>query len=232
MSYPRPMLALHVGTPDGTAYPQTVHDLGVLHTRSGKVEASDPYVSLSEGFVVPVPPGSYPVRVTIADVSPEADGSHLREAYLSIVLHDDVPVAEIRSVAPEGREPAGPDEYYGVGVDAGTVAFADAEAVVRCMPPRHDDWYNELFDGDETSWFAQQDDPAHLRSGCANIVLPRATDGENVVLAHSGWGDGFYPLATTHAADGTLLGVHLDLLVAEPVHWNEATAAKDEDARA
>ena len=45
--------------------------------------------------------------------------------------------------------------------------------------------------------------------------------GENVVLSHSGWGDGFYPVVTTHAGDGTLLGVHVDLLVAGPEEDDE-----------
>lgn len=51
---------------------------------------------------------------------------------------------------------------------------------------------------------------------------PGAGDGENVVLSHSGWGDGFYPVVTTHDAEGRLLGVHLDLLVADTVHWMES----------
>lgn len=215
MPYFRPLLALLSGTPDGTDHPQTVHDLGVLHVRSGRLEASDPYVSLGDGLVTAVPPGSYPVRVTVADVSEARDGSHPREAYLSLVVSETDPVAEVRLVSPDGAEPPGDGEFYGVGVDAGTVAFADADAIASGMPPREVDWYEEVFDNDsDSSWFALQDDEDHYRSGCANIALPRATAGENVVLSHSGWGDGFYPVVTTHAADGTLLGVHIDLLVA------------------
>jgi hypothetical protein len=217
MSSLRPLLALRSGTPDGTPYPQTVHDLGVLHVPSGQVEVSDPYVSLGDGLVATVPPGSYPVRVTVADVSDARDGSHPREAYLSLVVSDATPVAEVRVVTPDGAEPPAAGEFYGVGVDAGTVAFADAAAAVACMPPREDDWYEDLFDdGTERSWFALQDDPDHYRNGCANITLPLATAGQNIVLSHSGWGDGFYPVVSTHDADGALLGVHIDLLVAGP----------------
>jgi hypothetical protein len=46
--------------------------------------------------------------------------------------------------------------------------------------------------------------------------MPLASNGENVVLSHSGWGDGFYPVLASYAADGTLLGIHIDLLVEEP----------------
>ena len=87
------------------------------------------------------------------------------------------------------------------------------------MPPEDDstDWYDLLFDsGEPTSWFELMDSADHYREGSANITMPLATAGENVVLSHSGWGDGFYPVVTTHAADGTLLGVHIDLLVAGP----------------
>jgi len=57
------------------------------------------------------------------------------------------------------------------------------------------------------------DSPEHLRAGCADIVLPTATDGENVVLAHSGWGDGSFPVLCTVDADDRLLAVHIDLHV-------------------
>lgn len=36
------------------------------------------------------------------------------------------------------------------------------------------------------------------------------------MLCHFGWGDGFHPVVTTHAADGSLLAVHIDLLVTGP----------------
>jgi hypothetical protein len=209
--------ALSSGRPEGTPYAQTVHDLGLLVLPSGRLEASDPFVSLGESLVVTVPAGAYPVRVTVADVSDEQDGSHLREAYLSVVLAEGV-VARVEGLAPAGASDADegePDDelFHGVVVDAGTVAFADAEAVRTLMP--EGDWYEDLFDdGKPTSWFARMDDPTHLRGGSANIVLPLASSGENVVLAHSGWGDGWYPVLGSYAADGTLLGVHIDLLVA------------------
>ena len=209
------LLALRSGRVPGWNYSRTVHDLGELKVPSGRLEASDPFVTLGEGLVVTVPPGSYPVRVTIADVSEEQDGSHLRESYLSVVLAEGE-VARVEYLAPEGAKPlADPDEFYGVPVDAGTVGFADAAAVARCMP--EGDWYSDLFDtGRGDSWFALMDSAKHYREGCANIVLPLATEGENLVLAHSGWGDGFYPVIGSYDAEGNLLAVHIDLFVEEP----------------
>lgn len=211
---PSELLALRPGRAPGWNYSRTVHDLGELKVPSGRLEASDPFVSLGEGLVVAIPPGSYPVRVTVTDVSEEQNGSHLRESYLSVVLAEGE-AARVEFLAPEGATPPeDPDEFYGVPVDAGTVGFADADAVARCMP--EGDWYSDLFDtGRDDSWFALMDSAKHYREGCANIVLPLAAEGENLVLAHSGWGDGFYPVVGAYDAAGNLLGVHIDLFIEE-----------------
>jgi hypothetical protein len=189
-------------------------DLGVLRLPSGRLEASDPFVNLGQGLVIAVPPGDYPVRVTVADVSDAQDRSHEREAYFSLVLSPGV-TARAAAMTPEGSEPPGDTGFYGVPVDAGTVAFADAEAVSRCMPAGN--WYEDLFDtGRDDSWFSLMDSATHLAPGYADIVMPLATAGENVVLAHSGWGDGVYPVVGTYDSNGTLLAVHIDLGVDEP----------------
>ncbi|MGC4154343.1 MAG: DUF4241 domain-containing protein [Propionicimonas sp.] len=208
------LLALRPGRIPGWNYSRTVHDLGELKIPSGRLEASDPFVNLGDGLVVTIPPGTYPVRVTVADVSEKQDGSHLRESYLSVVLAEGT-TTRVEYLVPDGATaPDDPEEFYGVGVDAGTVGFADAEAVARYMP--EGDWYSDLFDnGRDDSWFALMDSPDHCIAGCANIVLPTAPDGENLVLAHSGWGDGFYPVLGSYDAEGRLLAVHIDLFVEE-----------------
>lgn len=194
----------------------TVVDLGTLKVPSGLVEVSDPFVTLSESQSFPVPPGEYPVKVTIADVSLAQDGSHLREAYLSLVLGPGEAVS-VEPAVPHGE--VNPrdveDGWWCVGVDAGTVAFVDAEAVKTCMPPKDwRVWNDELFDHDgEDSWFNLMDSHDHHRAGLANIVLPKAEHGENLVLAHSGWGDGAYPVALTRDAEGNPVGLHIDLQI-------------------
>ena len=210
-----PFLPLTEGRVPGSRWTHRVHDLGNLMVPSGRLEASDPFVDLGGGPTIRVPPGEYPVRVTVADVSDAQDGSHLREAYLSLVLAEGDP-ARSAVLTPEGCEPAPEGEFHGVPVDAGTVAFADADAVRRCMPAG--DWYSEVFDtGRDDSWFSLMDSGDHLIPGCANVVMPAATSGENVVLCHSGWGDGFYPIVGTYDGEFRLLAVHLDLQVDEAV---------------
>jgi hypothetical protein len=136
----------------------------------------------------------------------------MREAYLSVVLSESEP-ASVEAAPKEAGRP-GDGRFWGVGVDAGTVAFVDADAIPRCMPAIGSDWYSEVFDtGGADGWFAQMDADSPYPAGTANIVLPRATDGENLVLSHSGWGDGFYPLLQSVTADGTITAVHIELLV-------------------
>lgn len=208
--------------PDGSVCRLSVHNLGTLRVPSGRLGACDPFVYLDQPAIEEVPAGDYPVRLTLADVSPEQDGSHPREAYLSVVLSETPPASAEHARDLEGTF-TGTQDLGAVPVDAGTVAFVDAEAVSRCMPdPTASNWYEEIYDsGDPGSWFNLMDDPGHAHRQCANVVMPLAPDGENVVLAHSGWGDGLYPLVFTRAVDGSLTGVHIDLLVAGPVRPQE-----------
>lgn len=79
-------------------------------------------------------------------------------------------------------------EYYGVPVDAGTVGFADAEAVARAACPRTPNLVRRSSTPAGTtpgslSWTPGE----HHVDGAANVVMPLATGGENVVLSHSGW---------------------------------------------
>ena len=198
--------------PDGRRIQLSVVGLGELSVESGRLGACDPFAYLYEPVVLPVQAGRYPVLVTVADVSESQDGSHLREAYLSVVFSN----AESTAIEAAPNEAGIPEDgqYWGVGVDAGTVGFVDADAVERCMPGDGSDWYSDVFDtGGADGWFAQMDNDSPYPAGTANITLPLATDGENVVLSHSGWGDGVFPLLRTVAADGTVTAIHIDLLV-------------------
>ncbi|TDT75739.1 uncharacterized protein DUF4241 [Arthrobacter sp. AG258] len=190
----------------------TVYDLGLLRLPSGILGACDPFANLMYPQKIALVPGDYPVRVTVADVSPEQDGSHLREAYLSLVISETDPVTVEAAPGPDGPPP--PGYFFTVPVDAGTVAFVDADAMLRCMPDPST-WYEGLFDSnDANSWFSLMDAERPYPAGTANIVMPLAPNGENVVLSHSGWGDGHYWLLQTKDGAGNLTGIHIDLAVA------------------
>jgi len=204
----------------GAAYPLSVVDCGPLTMPTGKLVACDPFVFLRKEDMpaVHLDPGTYPVCVTIADVSDAKDGSHPREAYATLLLDSAAEEVARRIITPAGNgtpcpPEAGPDgSYYGFPVDAGTACFADHGAVAALMP--EGDWYETLFDnGTNSSWFARMDDPQHIRQGVANIMLPNARGGENILIFHSGWGDGFYPIIGGYDKHGRLIRVHIDFMV-------------------
>jgi len=189
----------------------SVIELGDLRVQSGRLLACDPFVAMPQGVVADVPAGNYRTRVTVADVSRAQDRSHLREAYLSVVISN-APSISRSVIVPHGKLAPQAPEFYGVAVDAGTVAFVDEENARNLMPSG--DVYNEVFDsGRADSWFNQMDSESPLPKGYANIRLPLAKNGENIVIAHSGWGDGFYPVLATYDELGRLTGVHIDLQV-------------------
>ena len=200
---------------DGSAATLTVRDVGVLHVPSGVVEACDPLVNLGAGPSFAVPPGSYPVRVTVADVSPAQDGSHEREAYLSLVLAEGTPV-RVRPAEETGRPS---EECPSVTVQAGVVGLADHVAVSGAMARGEAQWYHDVAD----KAFTQMVSPG---PGCTARVtadgtdvtteLPSTVGTENVVLVRSGWRNGSYPVLVTEDADDQMLAVHVDLGVVGP----------------
>lgn len=195
-----------------------VIDCGLLGVPSGRLVACDPFAVLepSDNEHVLVPPGRYPVSVTVADVSKNLDRSEIREAYATVrIAAGTDSYRRVLQLARTGepRVPLTEDASTGFGVDSGTACFVDDEAVENCMP-KDVDWYETLFDnGRPDSWFAQMDDPNHIQFGLANITLPLAPNGENIILIHSGWGDGVYPVVGSFDANDQLLAVHIDFFL-------------------
>lgn len=203
-----------VETEDGKRF-MSVVDCGMIYLPSGRLVACDPFVFLEprNNPNVVVPAGKYPVAVTLADVSPALDRSHVREAYATVRIADGVD--SYRRALPLAREGEPRpvlegDQFIGFAVDAGTACFVDDWAVESCMPDAAT-WHEELFENDrDDCWFSRMDDPGHIREGLANIPLPLAQNGENIVIVHSGWGDGVYPVVGSFDATGRLLAVHID----------------------
>jgi hypothetical protein len=217
--------ALHDGrvveVGDNKRYTLSIVDCGVLQMPSGQLIACDPFVGLEpvENAFLTISPGQYRVIVTLADVSTEQDGSHLREAYATLILDESAQELSRKIISPTidelqsiPGEMSKEGEYQGFFVDAGTACFVDNIAVQQCMPKG--DWCEELFETDApNSWFDAMDDPDQIRNGIANIVLPHAQNGENIILIHSGWGDGVYPVVGGYDEAGNLIRVHIDFMV-------------------
>lgn len=187
-----------------TPYLLSVADCGELVLPTGLLAVCDPFamMQVSGNPAIQLPPGRYPVKVTLADVSGLRDGSHIREAYASLILSDEP--EETRREMPLLNT-----TYNAFGVDAGTVCFVDEGALAGGMLP--DDWYDSVFDdGTEASWFSRMDNSQEIREGIANVPLPLARNGENLILFHSGWGDGAYGVVGSYDSSGHLTAVHID----------------------
>jgi len=198
-------------------------DCGWLTMPTGRLVACDPFVCLEKtgNPHVLVPPGRYRVVVTLADVSGSGDGSHFREAYATLILDEAATEVKRRMITPLSDGASCPAEmteegdYYGFPVDAGTACFVDDGAVTTAMPDG--DWFENLFENDSSDcWFSRMDDPGHIRVGIANISLPLGKNGENIVIFHSGWGDGSYPVIGGYDASDRLVRVHIDFMVVFP----------------
>jgi hypothetical protein len=184
-------------------YGLEVVDCGELAVPSGRLGFLDPLTAYPEEFsVVEVPPGRYPVKLTLADVSGSLSGADVRAAYLSVILSD-APESDHRLLT-EAEEDD--EEFSGVAVESDAVAIVDQEAFLRCVPERR-------FDRQAQVWADQLEDPDEIRNGAANLELPDAEEGETIVLAASTWGDGLYPIMGSFDEDGRLVAVHLDLQV-------------------
>jgi hypothetical protein len=189
---------------------------------TGRLVACDPFAGLGKtgNPFLQVSPGRYRVLVTLADVSGAHDSSHIREAYATLMLDETAVETTRRIITPTGEDPCPPEmsddgTYHGFPVDAGTACFVDQGAVETLMPDGN--WYYDIFEnGTPDSWFARMDDPSHIRAGIANIPLPLAAGGENIVIFHSGWGDGFYPVIGGYDASDRLVRVHVDFFVVPP----------------
>ncbi|MBV1775231.1 DUF4241 domain-containing protein [Burkholderiaceae bacterium DAT-1] len=209
--------------PDGTEARMRFFtvEAGQLWLQSGRLVPCDPFASLQwrENGQLELEPGQYRVVVTVADISEAQDGSDCRDAYLSLIVNDQ-PATHwfFLAALPEDMDyPDDLEDHQFIGIEAaqGAVGFVDADAVERLMPdPALEDWEDWVFDsGEPDAWLAQLEDPDNVAAGIANIRLPNAQNGENIVICGAGFGEGNYPVVGTFTADGHLTAVHIDLMM-------------------
>lgn len=186
----------------------TVIELGELPIPSGEVGASDPFVIMDDFLRFATPAGHGRVQVTVADDSTAQDGSHLREAYLSLLFSDEEPASVLPAI-PLGRGELAEGNFYGVPVDAGTVSFFDAGSMADWLRAKSGEDIEELTE----EWIDLLWDESEHRSGLATTSYGTESGEHFLPLVQSGWGDGFYPVLKTVDAQGAVLGLHIDLEV-------------------
>jgi hypothetical protein len=179
-----------------------VHEVGLLHLATGRLVAGDPFWvdTQAPAFTVTVPPGDYPVDVSMARTERRrADPGYPGPAPLGAaarltIRQKRATTWEMALLPGEDIADLGPGEFYGMPVDTGTAAFLDASAVAR--------WSRRL---NRQAWEEDPEsaeiDSAIARSEPINVVVDRSTD-LNLVIFSCGMGDGSYPVWIGRTSSG------------------------------
>lgn len=114
---------------DTSLGPITLHqrNLGDLVLSTGQVVACDPLVfPETKPFQTIVPPGHYPVFVSVASFARDNDR---RIAYALLRFHMGQPVRwELATLAGQDSRSLQEDQFFGYPVDSGTACFMDIDA--------------------------------------------------------------------------------------------------------
>ncbi|WP_345646735.1 DUF4241 domain-containing protein [Streptomyces tremellae] len=161
-------------------------DADPLRITSGRLAVSDPGLTGETPLTVAVPPGEFPVTLSLVRTTGEADVAAARVTFL------DAPPREWdMAVQPdEDLGPLGEGQFYGVGVDTGTVAFMDATRTVA-----EDQLDEDLF--------------IPLNSRFA-VEWPGREPEPNLIAFRAGKGDGAHPVWIGRTDDGQVGCVVVD----------------------
>ncbi|WP_052849962.1 DUF4241 domain-containing protein [Streptomyces avicenniae] len=172
-------------TPEGPAAVEPV-DAGVLRIPSGQLVISDPGWIDETPRAVAVPPGEYPVTLSLLRTVHGADVAAARVTFLDTPPH----AWEMALLPDEDMELLGEGQFYGVGVDTGTAAFLDATRTVA----------EDILD--ENVFL-----PLNSR---VSVELPGTGTEPNVIAFRAGEGDGSYPVWIGRTEDGQVGSVVID----------------------
>ncbi|MFG3281314.1 DUF4241 domain-containing protein [Streptomyces sp. NPDC048111] len=172
-------------TPEGPAVVEPA-DAGLLRITSGQLVVSDPGWITETPRTVTVPPGEFPVTLSLLRTP---RGTSVAAAGVRFL---DVPPSEWDMLLQpdEDLELLGEGQFYGVGVDTGTVAFLDATRTVL-----EDQLDEDLFE------------PLDKR---LSVELPGTETEPNLIAFRAGQGDGTYPVWVGRTADGQVGCVVVD----------------------
>jgi hypothetical protein len=158
------------------------HHAGVLVLPTGRLVACDPFIGDGEPFAAEVPPGRYPVVLSIAHFGNDDQ----RVAFATVRFRSSLPEKwEPAVLAGEDVEGAGEGFVTGYPVDSGTGCFMDLRAA-RCLGRKMDhneDYWQRIMDELSENYVDTW--------GWVNRILDRST-GANLVAFSSGYGDGAY----------------------------------------
>ena len=194
-------------------------DLGELNLSTGKIVACDPLVCLydTSPFTRTVQPGKYPVIACIAKTENSGDRyaivklefSKDRATKWEMALTEQQDINELKE----------DDDYFGFPVDAGLGCFCDLETqqfynqfdtdFMQRNPEGN--IYNDFFAAQFKKNAIDQNDPQDI-GDWLDFYLPNRPD-LNVIMFHSGYGDGSYPCYWGINEDGKICSLIVDFQV-------------------
>jgi hypothetical protein len=193
--------------------------LGELNISTGQIIACDPLVCLYDTapFTKTVQPGKYPVIACIAKTENSGD----RYAVVKLEFSKDratqwqMAVTEHQDIKELNKD----DEFFGFPVDAGLGCFCDLEAqrfykefdteFMQRNPEAN--IYDDFFAAEFKKNAINQNDPQDI-GDWLNFHLPNRPE-LNVVMFHSGYGDGIYPCYWGTNEDGKICSLIVDFQV-------------------
>lgn len=194
-------------------------NLGELNISTGQIIACDPLVCLydTSPFTRTVQPGKYPVIASIAKTENSGD----RYAVVKLEFSKDsatkweMAVTEHQDI----KELKEDDEFFGFPVDAGLGCFCDLETqqfynhfdtdFMQRNP--NGNIYDDFFAAEFKKNAIDQNDPEDI-GDWLNFYLPNRPD-LNVIMFHSGYGDGMYPCYWGTTDDGKICSLIVDFQV-------------------
>lgn len=182
---------------NGTSYKFRSQPIGEIKLTSGKLVACDAFIGGEEPFSKPVPVGSFPLHVAIAST-----GDDERIGFAKIVFAPgQIESWELATVEGQDVSTLKKGEIFGYGVDSGTGAFMDVEAL-RAYEAQRNREGEKL---DQRLITELDKTYRHTR----NWYLLQ-TDKGTVAMFSSGYGDGVYPTYRGYDKAGKLVAVITD----------------------
>jgi hypothetical protein len=194
-------------------------DLGELNLSTGQVIACDPLVCLCDTapFTKNVQPGKYKVIACIAKTENSGDRYAIVKLQFSTDRATKWEMAVTKHQNLELLKEA--DEFFGFPVDAGLGCFCDLETQSLFDKFERDfmqknpaaNIYDDFLAAEFKKNATDQNDPDDI-GDWLNFYLPNKTD-LNVIMFHSGYGDGFYPCYWGTSDEGKICSLVVDFQI-------------------